>query len=117
MLSDTNRIVYAICKCILFPQSSVIIALQDEKSAKDAFKIARKLCNKNTREEILNSKNNTISFKNESNLFFEYPKPKVEPECTRGHRAELPLIYDSDFHIDDKMMEEVLKPYISEVRK
>lgn len=74
LINDTNRIVYAICKCILFPQSSVIIALHDEKSAKDAFRTARKLCNANAKQEMLNSKDNNINFKNRSNLVFEYPQ-------------------------------------------
>ena len=105
---------YAICECILFPQSSVVIALQDEKSAKDAYRIARKLCNINAKQEILNSKDNNIIFKNQSNLVFEYPKPKAKPEYIRGHRAELPLIYFDDFNIDEETLNEVLKHYIKE---
>jgi len=112
MLSDTNRITYAICKCILFPQSSVLVSLQDEKSAMDAFKIAKKLCKNYVTKEILNTKDNSINFKNKSNLAFEFPKPKVEPEYTRGHRLKLPLLYYDDFHIDDETLNEVLNPIL-----
>jgi hypothetical protein len=113
MLSDTNRVVYAICKCILYPQSNVLVSFQDEKSATDAFKIAKKLCRNNqVIKEILDTNNNSINFKNESNLAFEFHKPKVEPEYIRGQRLKLPLLYYDDFHIDEETLNEVLQPYI-----
>lgn len=117
MLSDTNRVIYAICKCILFPQSNVLVSFQDEKSATDAFKIAKNLCRNNQIiKEILNTSDNVINFKNESNLVFEFPKPKEEPEYIRGQRLKLPLIYCDDFHIDEETLNEVLKPYIKEMK-
>lgn len=114
ILSDTSRIVYAMCKCILFPESSVLVTFKDEEETNNAFKIAMKLCSKDVRKEILKINKTNIEFKNKSNLTLDYSKPKVEPEYIRGHRSKLPLLYYDDFHIDNDMLEEVLKPYIKE---
>lgn len=113
MLSDTNRIVLAICRCILFQQSSVLFSFQDEMSATTAFNIAKKLCRNNKIiKEVLNTDNNNIYFNNESCLTFEFPKQKVESEHIRGQKSKLPLLYCDDFYIDEEVLKEVLKPYI-----
>jgi hypothetical protein len=89
-----------------------LIPFKDEETAKEAFKVAKKLCSKDIKKEINKIEQSNISFKNKSNLSFDYSKPKVEPEYIRGYRSNLPILYD-DFYIDDNALEEVLKPYIN----
>jgi len=102
-----------IARAILYPKSQIITVSPDEESMKKTYDTTVKLL---TYDPCMNSSydnkdNLIINFKNGSTIECITPKPKSEN--IRGKRANIkPLMYEWEYMIPDKVIEDVLKPYI-----
>ena len=110
-IKERNKIVIAICRCILFKNTKVLIACQDNKSLEEFQSFTSKICNLCLGVMNMIIFNNTkLLFTNGSKIEFAIPIKDDPNDTIRGYRAK--YVWEDLDYISNDALEEAIKPFI-----